>query len=56
MLKILEKTMWPPCSPDLNPIDFSIWGILQNKACKKTLQIIENLKKKLEKMRENPPK
>ena len=21
---------WPPCSPDLTPMDFSVWGILKN--------------------------
>ena len=23
--------MWPPNSPDLNPVDFSIWGALEAK-------------------------
>ena len=30
-----SKEMWPPCSPDLNPMDFSIWSILEAKACSK---------------------
>lgn len=25
----IEPAMWPPNSPDLNPMDYSIWGILQ---------------------------
>ena len=31
---IYEKTrvsLWPPSSPDLNPFDYSIWGVLENK-------------------------
>ena len=24
---------WPPNSPDLNPLDYSIWSILEAKAC-----------------------
>jgi hypothetical protein len=28
------KTMWPPSSPDLNPLDFSIWAKVQADACK----------------------
>ena len=29
------KDDWPPCSPDLNPLDFSLWFILESKACSK---------------------
>ena len=27
------KEMWPPSSPDLNPMGFSVWNILESKAC-----------------------
>ena len=27
----LFYTLWPPSSPDLNPFDYAIWGILENK-------------------------
>uniref|UniRef100_A0A914CT80 DDE-1 domain-containing protein n=1 Tax=Acrobeloides nanus TaxID=290746 RepID=A0A914CT80_9BILA len=36
---------WPPNSPDLNVMDFSIWSILE--ACSKPHQSIEALKKSL---------
>ena len=26
---------WPPNSPDLNPLDYSVWSILEEKACAK---------------------
>ena len=26
-----RKEMWPPQSPDLNPLDYSIWSVLQDK-------------------------
>ena len=29
-LELLEPDMWPPNSPDLNPVDFSIWGALED--------------------------
>lgn len=29
-----DKKMWPPSSPDLNPLDFSIWARLDAEACK----------------------
>jgi transposase len=29
-----DKTIWPPSSPDLNPLDFSVWSVIEAKACK----------------------
>ena len=29
-----KKDFWPPQSPDLNPLDYSIWAQIQSKACK----------------------
>jgi transposase len=40
---------WPPNSPDLNVMDYSIWSILESKACAKPHQSIEALKKSLKK-------
>ena len=39
--------MWPPSSPDLNPMDFGIWSILEQKACTVSHPNVEVLKKKL---------
>jgi len=25
----IEPDMWPPNSPDLNPVDYTVWGALQ---------------------------
>lgn len=41
---------WPPNSSDLNVMDFSIWSILESKACAKPHQSIEALKKTEESM------
>ena len=29
MPEFVEPEKWPPNSPDLNPVDYSIWGALQ---------------------------
>ena len=29
--KITGDSLWPPLSPDHNPLDYTIWGILENK-------------------------
>ncbi|KAI6657148.1 Transposase [Oopsacas minuta] len=32
-IDFLSKEEWPPSSPDLNPLDYSVWGTLQSRAC-----------------------
>ena len=40
----IRKEEWPPSSPDLNPMDFSIW---EKNACAKAHTNIKSLKKAL---------
>ena len=40
----VSKEEWPPYSPDLNPMDYSIWSILESKACAKSHTSIQSLK------------
>ena len=40
----ISKEEWPPSSPDLNPLDFCVWSILEAKACSKPHRNIESLK------------
>jgi len=39
--------MWPSNSPDLNLVDFSIWGILQEKVYRSRIHDVNELKKRL---------
>jgi len=43
-----SKEKWPPCSPDLNPMDFSIWSVLEARACSKAHHSVQDLKIALE--------
>uniref|UniRef100_A0A914CNS1 Transposase n=1 Tax=Acrobeloides nanus TaxID=290746 RepID=A0A914CNS1_9BILA len=43
----ITKAEWPPYSPDLNPMDYSVWSILEAKACAKPHKTIESLKRAL---------
>ena len=43
------KELWPPSSPDLNPMDFRIWSILEQKSCPVSHSSVEVLKQKLTK-------
>ena len=49
-IKRFEETdEWPPSSPDLNPLDYAIWGYLEAKACEKPHSNVASLKRALEK-------
>ena len=39
-----RKDMWPPQSPDLNPLDYSIWGVLQERVQGTSQPNMESLK------------
>ncbi|KAI6650840.1 Transposase [Oopsacas minuta] len=36
----ISKVEWPPSSPDLNPLDFSVWSILESSACSKPITVL----------------
>ncbi len=38
------KDIWPPSSPDLSPLDYSVWGVVKAKACKVSHPSVEALK------------
>ena len=42
--KFIETSDWPPSSPDLNPLDYSIWGILESRVNSKRHASINSLK------------
>ena len=43
-----SKEMWPPSSPDLNPLDFSVWSLLEVKVCSVAQPSIDALKQSLQ--------
>ena len=42
----IGKDEWPARSPDLNPLDYSVWSILESKVCR-THDSLDNLKLEL---------
>ena len=30
-IDFIEPNMWPPNSPDLNPVDYAVWGAFQQR-------------------------
>lgn len=45
--KFISSNEWPPSSPDLNPLDFCIWGTLESKVNKKQHHNFESMKRAL---------
>ena len=44
--KSLSSEMWPPSSPDLNLVDYSIWGILQDRVYRSRIHDVKELKER----------
>ena len=51
----ITKDQWPPSSPDLNPLDFSIWSGLEARLGASAHRSIEALKKSLVREWKNIP-
>ena len=45
--RFITTTQWPPKSPDLNPLDFYAWSVLEIKILTKKYQSDDHLKKAL---------
>lgn len=45
--EFIRSSEWPPCSPDLNPLDFGLWSILESNACRVRHRNIDELKQAL---------
>jgi len=43
----IPPDLWPPNSPDLNPVDYSIWSILQEKVYRHRINDLDELKQRL---------
>ena len=45
--EFISSTEWPPYSPDLNPMDFSVWEILESKVCSTSYKNLNAFKRAL---------
>ena len=47
-IPFIRPDQWPPCSPDLNPCDFALWGILEAKVNALPHQSLDSLKRAIQ--------
>jgi len=45
--EFIPSEMWPPNSPDLNPVDYSIWDLLQERVYRSRIHDVKELKERL---------
>jgi len=43
----IKPWSWPPNSPDLNPVDYKIWGLLQERVYRSRIRNVDHLKQLL---------
>jgi len=36
--------LWPPNSPDLNPVDYKVWGVIQERVYRLPIKDVSDLK------------
>ena len=45
--EFISPDLWPPNSPDLNPVDYKIWGCVQERVYQKPIRDVNQLKQRL---------
>ena len=43
----IQPDLWPPNSPDLNPVNYQIWGIMQQRVYQSRVNNVDELKQRL---------
>ena len=43
----ISPLQWPPNSPDLNPVDYKIWSVMQERVYKTRIRDVAHLRKRL---------
>ena len=45
--QFISPDLWPPNSLDLNPVDYKIWGCVQERVCQKPIHDVDQLRQRL---------
>jgi len=44
----IPPNLWLPNSPDLNPVDYKIWGVLQERVYKTSIKDVDELRRRID--------
>jgi hypothetical protein len=44
---LIPPTFWPPNSPDLNPVDYKLWSIMQEKVYRERIKDVNELRSRI---------
>jgi len=47
MSNFLAPNLWPPKSPDLSPVDYEIWAVMQHRVYLRQIHSVDELKRRL---------
>jgi len=47
MLDFIPPSLWLPNSPDLNPVDYRVWGVLQKRVYRQNIQTLDELRQRI---------
>jgi len=43
----IPTALWPPNSPDLNPVDYTVWSVLQERVYRTKMSDVDELKRRI---------
>jgi len=43
----ITPSLWPPNSPDLNPVDYRVWGVLQERVYRENIRTLDELRQRI---------
>jgi len=43
----IPPSLWPPNSPNLNPVDYHVWGVLQEHVYRKNIRTLDELRQRI---------
>ena len=43
----IPPSLWPPNSPDLNPVDYHVWGVLQERVYRENIRTLDELRQRI---------
>ena len=47
LARFIGPNLWPPNSPDLNPVDYKVWGLMQEHMYKSPIKDVSKPKQRL---------